>query len=241
MRCTRPEEFRTAPSGLKPNGDGSIYWYIENFTPDMDKYKVLLAFEKCFNAWNTHLYPIRIQSTSDRSKAAIIVRFKKNGDAGLPQAFGANTLAYAYFPSGASLGIHADMFFNEERNWAEMHSPSEISLWKVAVHEVGHALGIHHSQVQEDIMYPTYQPNDEVNFTLDTIGAVEHLYADIKRKFGGGSLMSALRHIFPGQRAINKLGKAQLRKIGSLFGEHISRFWSKDRMAKKVFRILHGG
>lgn len=36
---------------LTPDANGMIHWHIVNFTPDMDKFKVILAFEKCFQQW----------------------------------------------------------------------------------------------------------------------------------------------------------------------------------------------
>jgi len=83
-------------------------------------------------------------------------------------------LAYAFAP-----GYHAhasDMFFNDDWQWDEMHKPSKISLFKVAVHEMGHAFNLGHSGNRHDIMFPTYQPNNDINITMDTKKTIKKLY-----------------------------------------------------------------
>ena len=60
-----------------------------------------------------------------------------------------------------------------------MHSNTSIFLLKVAVHELGHSFGLYHSTDINDVMYPSYQPNEEVNITPDTIAGIVKLYGAV--------------------------------------------------------------
>src|ERR1039457_7479602 len=68
--------------------------------------------------------------------------------------------------------IAGDMHFNDAETW---QIGSGVDLFSVALHETGHALGLGHSDVPGDVMYPYYRmhtvlmPND--------IAAVQELYA----------------------------------------------------------------
>lgn len=162
---------------IKPQ-DGFIYWHIreDKMTSDFDKYKVILSFENGFKELEKVFYPIQFKSTSDPKQAPIVMGFYKKGDAGLPQPFGSNTLAYAY---GNYEGFEyaADIFFNDAYKWAEMNkSGQEINLKKVFVHECLHALGFDHSDDAADIMYWQYQDNDEIVFSKDTQDSIKLAY-----------------------------------------------------------------
>ena len=239
----RDGEFSTLGrgKGLRPDGNGIIWWHIHKdlYTDDMPKHKIVLAFEKCFDAWKPHLHPIKIQSTGDVNKAQVVIRFLKNGDEELPNPFGKHTLAYAYFPHGNSMGLNADMFFNDDREWGEMHTAENYNLFKVAVHEVGHALGIYHSKVKEDIMYPQYLPNNNVNITLDTLGAVEELFGDVKLAHGGSNLQLVLKQIFPTERSLIKTNRPTLRRLCTLFGIEFARLDGKRKLARMLFAYLN--
>ena len=57
-----------------------------------------------------------------------------------------------------------------------MHKPDKINLVKVAVHELMHALGFDHSDIQSDILFWQYQENDEINFSEDTKKKIREFY-----------------------------------------------------------------
>ena len=175
--------IRTAPvsSAIQPI-NGKIYWHIVNFTKDQEKEKTIKAFEDSFNLWQPHFAPIFFESTSDPRIAAIKINFKNNGDRGLPEKFGRGVLAYAFFPSRKSLGVHSDMFFNDGYVWAERHSANAINLRSVMTHELGHAFGLDHSTIPKDIMFATYQGNDSISISKDTLDGIEKLYGSIKSK-----------------------------------------------------------
>ena len=52
-----------------------------------------------------------------------------------------------------------------------------ISLLQVAVHELGHSLGLDHSTVRSAVMFPTYlQYNPNFRLDVDDISAIQALY-----------------------------------------------------------------
>jgi len=166
-------------SSVVSHKEGYILWHIheDRLTADMDKMKVVMAFENGFKILEQHFHPIQFKSTSDKSQASILIGFYNNTSAGLPNKFSGNTLAYAYANYGESFQHSSDMFFNDHYRWAEMDKPGqEYNLKKVFVHEALHALGFEHSDFKEDILYWQYQTDDKIHFTEDTIKAIKDRY-----------------------------------------------------------------
>lgn len=90
-----------------------------------------------------------------------------------------NILAHAFFPyEFGHLG--GDIHFDDDENW--MVNPKEedeaVDFFTVAVHELGHSLGLGHSPVAESIMFPYYKGYSNA-FALgyDDILAMYQLYS----------------------------------------------------------------
>ena len=65
---------------------------------------------------------------------------------------------------------------------------SGIELFTTAAHEIGHALGLYHSDVPGSLMAPWYQGyNPDFKLSDDDIAAIRHLYGKTTIKF-------AMRH-----------------------------------------------
>ena len=157
--------------------NGKIKWHLdETYLPNtMDKYKVILAFQKTFQIIQTEFNPIIFESTSEVKEAPIIIKFASNELKNMPEQFDEGVLAYAY--GNFSNFAHAsDLFINLAYQWDEMHKPDKINLVKVAVHELMHALGFDHSDIQSDILFWQYQENDEINFSEDTKKKIREFY-----------------------------------------------------------------
>lgn len=78
-------------------------------------------------------------------------------------------LAHAYFPSDGK--IH----FDEDENYSSGRGGIHL-LW-VAVHEIGHAIGLDHSNVRGTIMWPSYGGyNANIRLHQDDINGIRSLY-----------------------------------------------------------------
>ncbi|KAM6963964.1 matrix metallopeptidase-21 [Tautogolabrus adspersus] len=77
-----------------------------------------------------------------------------------------------------------DIHFDDDEHFTGPDAGSGISLLKVAVHEIGHVLGLPHIYRPGSIMQPSYLPQ-ESGFEMDWMDrkAIQHLYGGCKGRF----------------------------------------------------------
>jgi hypothetical protein len=83
------------------------------------------------------------------------------------------TLAHAYPPSGHLAG---DIHFDAAENWN-----IDYDLFSVALHEIGHSLGLAHSNFYSSVMYANYRQNTQLHW--DDRKGVTALYGENYRSF----------------------------------------------------------
>lgn len=136
------------------------------------------VFARAFGRWSdvTALNFTRVDSFSTSD---ITIGFY-TGDHGDGEPFDGvlGTLAHAFSPPSGKFHLDAD------ENWVvsgDLESflsvSAAVDLESVAVHEIGHLLGLGHSSVEESIMYPTITTGKrKVDLTNDDVEGIQYLY-----------------------------------------------------------------
>ncbi|XP_025933679.1 stromelysin-1-like [Apteryx rowi] len=174
-RCGIPDvrSYSTFPLNPKWKKEDVTY-RILNYTPDMLQDDVEEAIAKAFQLWSS-VTPLRFTRLYS-GEADIMISFASGFHSDFYSFDGpGGTLAHAYAPGK---GIGGDAHFDEDENWTKFTTYNGYNLFLVAAHELGHSLGLGHSNVFGALMYPVYMARDTRNYRLpqDDIDGIQSLY-----------------------------------------------------------------
>uniref|UniRef100_A0A3Q3FXA7 Matrix metalloproteinase-20-like n=1 Tax=Labrus bergylta TaxID=56723 RepID=A0A3Q3FXA7_9LABR len=174
-RCGFPdiENFSFYPGKPKWKNH-TITYMIAKYTPDMKREDVEKSFSSAIKMWSDES-PLRFIKVN-HGKADIVFSFAvgTHGDF-FPFDGPRGVLAHAFQPGE---GMGGDVHFDEDETW------TAGNLFAVAAHELGHSLGLTHSQDRSAIMYPNYryQSNTQYSLSKDDALGIQALYGKPTRQ-----------------------------------------------------------
>lgn len=160
--------------GCKYHKNQFTYAFL-NGTADLAGNREREIIHQAFTAWE-NVANLRFEEVLPNDTPDFRIAWHKgnHGD-GSPFDGPSNTLAHAFYPPPCG-GTHAgDLHFDEAELWAEDPGAGTIRLLQVAIHEIGHLLGLSHSRDESAIMFAFYAP-DRTNLADDDIIGIQGLY-----------------------------------------------------------------
>ena len=132
----------------------TLKYYIYNSSSHLTTTERENAIRSAFALWSDKSTLSFIQ-VYNPNQADIKIKWEK-GNHGDGYPFDGNTgiLAHAFYPPPAGGNYAGHLHFDDDENWSI--NGSGIDLITVAAHEIGHLLGIEHSNVSSALMYPYY-------------------------------------------------------------------------------------
>ncbi|MFH4974907.1 hypothetical protein AB6A40_001616 [Gnathostoma spinigerum] len=181
-RCGVPDimEFRRRGSVFKwPKNE--ITYSIDSYSTDLPRSEIRKAIKEAFDVWS-EVTPLEFHEVPSDGDIRIRFASRYHGD---PWSFDGRggILAHATMPTNGIL------HFDEDENWVYM-DPIKIGrylytdLLTVAIHEIGHTLGLVHSRDENAIMAPFYQESidhygnyHKPKLSKDDVNRIQQIYA----------------------------------------------------------------
>ncbi|KAB5532190.1 hypothetical protein DKX38_018860 [Salix brachista] len=151
---------------------------------------VKAVFSRAFDRWST-VIPLTFTQTDSVNTADIRIGFY-SGDHQDGEPFDGvlGTLAHAFSPPSGQFHLDGDENWVVTGDVTTSSLTTAVDLESVAVHEIGHLLGLGHSSVEESIMYPSISSRTKkVVLATDDIQGIQMLYGS-NPNYNGSSTAS---------------------------------------------------
>lgn len=147
-------------------------------TRDLRGSDELQAVRRAFATWAAAV-PITFTEVRAGAGPDILISWRPAGDPDLQM--GGGVLAHADFPPACSVvtsGLPKPLHFDDaEHRWSIGAAPNAFDVETVALHQIGHLLGLPHSDVQGSVMFPSFADNRTNRaLTRDDLLRIRQLY-----------------------------------------------------------------
>jgi Matrixin len=154
-------------------GTAALSYAFDDMTAQLPADSVQTQLARAFSQWSNAVQVTFTPASDPNGDQTIGILFATGAHGDGYPFIGTSVLAHTFYPFPVNPEpIAGDMHFNDAQTW---RIGSRVDLYSVALHEAGHSLGLGHSDVPGDVMYPYYRmhtvlmPND--------IAAARELYA----------------------------------------------------------------
>lgn len=155
------------------HGSATIGYVFSQMTAQLPATQTEKAIKQAMAQWAQVAQLSWVQGTNPGASQTVNIFFATyaHGD-GYPFTGPTGVLAHTFYPAPPNPEpIAGDMHFNDSYTW---EIGANMDVFSVALHELGHSLGLGHSDDPSDVMYPYYKLVTTLN--SGDIAAVQTLY-----------------------------------------------------------------
>jgi Matrixin/Bacterial Ig domain len=155
-------------------GAATVFYYYSNVTGQLNAAAAKAEIARAMAQWANAVKVTWAPGTSVTANQTVNILWATyaHGDA-YPFTGPVGVIAHTFYPANPNPEpIAGDMHLNDSETWG---IGTNTDLFSVTLHELGHALGLGHSDNPNDVMYPYYKQVS--GLTADDITAIQTLYA----------------------------------------------------------------
>jgi cell division septation protein DedD len=155
------------------HGSAALFYNLHTAALPLAESDVRSALQTVIAEWSSYAAITFTPTTQVDADTSVDISFPSgdHGD-GFPFTPSGAVLAHTFYPPPNPETIAGDMHVNYDEAWSVNGS---LQLYPVMLHEMGHALGLGHSDSPSDVMYPYYQGTQHL--ASGDVQALQTLYA----------------------------------------------------------------
>ncbi len=136
-------------------GSASLTYYLGRMSPALDAQATRAEIVRALQEWSNVVRLTFSESGLAKQKRQLDIEFspRSHGDG---QDFDGRggILAHTFYPPPNAETVAGDLHFDMEEQW---RIGNDVDVFSVALHELGHSLGLGHSDNPDAVMYPYYR------------------------------------------------------------------------------------